>query len=291
MQTRRRRAVGRSMLKMIGMVGLAATIASVGIAGCHDGLPVEPVPVSPPDPVLSMEPTPDQLAAMPPEFQQTAQIIEHWLDVGFIGDEAYGYAYLKYLGNYASITLPLTLLRNGAEVSNTTGFSEQTSFLPAIRTLNAVASLGTFADCGHMVNGSAIYKVHNQFFLNKSWLVWGTVGNSDHSSKSQPACNCTKTVNFESPDYDPYSPDQGSSTCDTGGDGSSGGGGSGTQYAPGDHTGGELVSWSSGVGIGGTSACGTDAVVEYICIDIWNGETQRWEQWSCGYATTCGFVT
>lgn len=83
--------------------------------------------------------------------------------------------------------------------------------------------------------------------------------------------------------YDPYSEEP--QSC-TGGDGSgSGGGGSGTQYYPGDSTGGETVDWGTGRGNGGVSKCGASAVVEYICIDYWDG--QRWVEWSCGYATTC----
>jgi hypothetical protein len=61
--------------------------------------------------------------------------------------------------------------------------------------------------------------------------------------------------------------------------------GSGIEYGPGDHTGGETVDWNTGVGNGGSSECGPTAVVEYVCIDTWNGE--GWTEWSCGYATTC----
>lgn len=63
--------------------------------------------------------------------------------------------------------------------------------------------------------------------------------------------------------------------------------GNGTQYQPGDNTGGETVDWGTGIGNGGTSVCGTQAVVEYVCIDIFDPETGTWGQWSCGYATTC----
>lgn len=63
-------------------------------------------------------------------------------------------------------------------------------------------------------------------------------------------------------------------------------GGSGTQYQPGDYTGGETVDWGTGVGNGGVSSCGDAAKVEYICIDIWvDGE--GWVEWGCGYVTTC----
>jgi hypothetical protein len=62
--------------------------------------------------------------------------------------------------------------------------------------------------------------------------------------------------------------------------------GSGTAYNTGDFTGGETVTWSGGVGDGGRSVCGSLAVVEYVCIDVWD-EERGWVEWDCGYATTC----
>jgi len=92
------------------------------------------------------------------------------------------------------------------------------------------------------------------------------------------------TALIEFVDYDPYDPmasgwgtDAGSCTQE----------GSGTQYQPGDYTGGETVDWGSGAGNGGTSVCGDQAMVEYVCIDVYNEETGFWEEWGCGYVTTC----
>jgi hypothetical protein len=94
--------------------------------------------------------------------------------------------------------------------------------------------------------------------------------------------------------YDPYAADGysgGDGTCSGIGDGTSSGGtggtstGSGTQYEPGDYTGGETVDWGTGQGNGGTSVCGTTAIVEYVCIDIWDGV--GWVEWGCGYVTSC----
>lgn len=95
----------------------------------------------------------------------------------------------------------------------------------------------------------------------------------------------TTPTYFTDTDYDPYDPaymQDGPS-----GSGSCGGstGGSGTQYSPGQSTGGETVDWNTGIGNGGSSACGPVAVVEYICIDEWDGT--KWVTWSCGYATVC----
>jgi hypothetical protein len=93
---------------------------------------------------------------------------------------------------------------------------------------------------------------------------------------------CEKREDLHDERYTYY--DDGSEEPACGGDGD--GSGSGTQYQHGDYTGGETVDWNSGMGNGGTSVCGTDAKVEYICIDIWV-EGQGWVEWSCGYATTC----
>ena len=99
----------------------------------------------------------------------------------------------------------------------------------------------------------------------------GTGGTGPHASVTDPAYD---------PYSDPYSDEEG---C---GEGTGGGGGNtGVPYEPGDYTGGGTVDWGTGIGNGGTSACGAEAVVEYICIDIMT--EQGWREWSCGYATTC----
>ena len=81
--------------------------------------------------------------------------------------------------------------------------------------------------------------------------------------------------------YDPYEP--GPACSGSSGDPE----GSGTYYSPGDATGGETVDFGSGQGNGGSSICGAAAVVEYVCIDVWNETMGRWEEWTCGYVTSC----
>ena len=92
------------------------------------------------------------------------------------------------------------------------------------------------------------------------------------------------TALIENVDYDPYDPMVEGWGTDAGGCTQEG---SGTQYQPGDYTGGETVDWGTGQGNGGTSACGDQAVVEWVCIDVYNLETGTWEEWGCGYVTTC----
>jgi hypothetical protein len=85
--------------------------------------------------------------------------------------------------------------------------------------------------------------------------------------------------------FSPYDDGSGYDDC-TGGDGPTDDG-SGTQFQPGDHTDGETVDFGTGKGNGGTSVCGATAVVEYVCIDVWNNEMGRWDEWACGYVTSC----
>jgi hypothetical protein len=268
------------------MVGLALAIASVGIAGCHDMLPVSPVPTTAQDPSLSTYPTEEQLAELPPEFRTAPSILGYWTKTGFVGSQAWARAWMQYWANYAKVSVELSLLYNNAHVTTTTGYSEQASVLPAVRELEAFTSLGVSGSCGHTVNATGIFYVHHQAPVGKGWFVFGEEKRSESASAAQPPCSCTSTLQIQTADYDPYSKDQGD--CESGTGDSSG---SGTQYQPGDYTGGETVSWSTGIGNGGSSLCGSDAVVEFICIDYWDAATGKWVEWSCGFATTCGYAT
>lgn len=284
LRERRRTARQRSRLcSFLAALGLAAVLASIGIGACSDTLPVAPDPVAPPEPALSTHPTEGDYAEMPVEFREKSKIEESWVDVGFVSSQGYGSAYMKYFANYARITLPVTLLYNNSHVTTTTGSAEEAHWLPTTRGLNAVASVGVNGSCGHTVNATAIFYIHNQFPLSKGWFEWDKEGHSKSTSRSQPACSCSGSTSLTDPAYDPYGNDGGEMVCGNGGTS----GGSGIPYDPGDHSGGETVDFGTGVGNGGSSACGAAAVVEYVCIDIWDGERKIWVEYACGYVTTC----
>jgi hypothetical protein len=120
-------------------------------------------------------------------------------------------------------------------------------------------------------------------------------GPSQHEEDGGVGEECEDDGEYvDDPSYDPYG-DGGDDGWDGGADddcnsGGSGGGeqeGSGIQYYPGDYTGGETVDWETGIGNGGSSVCGGAAMVDYACIDTWNGETGEWDEWGCGYVTRC----
>ncbi|MBA3579030.1 MAG: hypothetical protein H0W42_03495 [Gemmatimonadaceae bacterium] len=281
-------AMGRSRVwKLLVALGGAAVIASVGISGCHDQpLPMEALALTPPEPSLSRYPTEEEYAEMPAEFRTGPSILAAWVDAGFVGNRAYGRGWMQYFANYAKITLPVTLIYDNRQVTSTTGYSELSSVLPAVREMEAYASLGVSGSCGNTVNASGIFFVRHQIPISRGWFQWGEETATDGGTKSQPACSCGGATSLQDAAYDPYAGDGPESPCADGG--SSGGtSGSGTQFSPGSYTGGETVDWNTGIGNGGGSACGADAVVEYVCIDVWNSETERWDEWGCGYVTMC----
>lgn len=267
--------------------GSAMLLALLASSACQDTrLPTAPTPLTAPALSASRYPTEEEYAEMPAEFRQAPGIIHFWVDAGFVSNRAYGAAGMEYLANYAEVFVETTLLRDNQEITRTTGTEEHSFYLPATREISTSASVGVNGSCGHMVNVRGHGKIRNQFPLSKTgWFEWGHSGRSGHTSKSQPECTCTDATSLQDAAYDPYSDgDDGSMPCD---DLSIGGTGSGILFQPGDNTGGETVDWNTGEGNGGTSACGAAAVVEYVCLDTWNEETQQYEEWGCGYVTTC----
>ena len=103
--------------------------------------------------------------------------------------------------------------------------------------------------------------------------------NMTHEEEEEESCGGTSYDYSDDEDYDPYEEEE-EPVC------SGSGGGSGTQFQPGDFTNGETVDFATGVGNGGGSVCGPAAYVDYICIDIYY-EDDGWTEYTCGYATVC----
>lgn len=270
-------AVGRVMLFLM-----------LGSSGCQDSpLPTEPAPKTAPEVFVSRYPTEDEYAEMPAEFRYAPGILNYWVHAFFAGNRAYGQAGMDYFATDGTVTVIASLFRDDRHITSTTGVSADSDFLPRTRSLIAQASMGISGTCGYLVNANGKFHIFNKFLVKGvSWLKWGDVTESDDDTARLPACTCTNATQLTDAAYDPYSPgeDDGSMPC---GDSNTGGEGSGIQYQPGDNTGGETVDWNTGEGNGGTSACGSKAVVEYVCLDTWNAEKKVYEQWGCGYVTMC----
>jgi hypothetical protein len=128
---------------------------------------------------------------------------------------------------------------------------------------------------------------HSAIFAATQW--YGTFSDSIRCAGPTHTASCGagddgKALMVDDPGYDPYSDPE---SCTGGGGSGQTDDASGVQYYPGDYTGGETVSWATGTGDGGSSVCGAAAMVDYICIDVYDEGSGSWREWGCGYATTC----
>jgi len=198
---------------------------------------------------------------------------------------------MLYTGNRASITLTLEI--TGPTNPPTSVNKKPVSHIDPLHSSRLTHFHRQFAPsiCGHAVNLTAGFEAKSVFALlmnpNSRYYFQflpparDQIQDFHYQDPCEPCEPGGRPPRVTSDQYDPYAHQQG---CDGGGGGGSGG--SGIQYQPGDYTGGENVSWTSGIGIGGDSSCGAEARVEYICIDYWNGS--EWVNWGCGFVTTCG---
>jgi hypothetical protein len=197
------------------------------------------------------------------------------------GATAVGSSRMQYYGNRAEESFTLAIDGPVSNISReASGSSIGGMFADVYWHSTPGFTLTARGVCGHVANLSSLHTAKTVFFIEIRGLTELSTSVPDGHSDTQPACandGCS-AKKFDQADYDPYEEE------DCQGD-DDGGGSGGTQYYPGDYTGGETVNWGDGVGNGGTSVCGETAKVEYICIDYWNG--QAWQEWSCGYATTC----
>lgn len=253
---------------------LTILVVAISSVGCTDtvGSPGPSV-----RPTLSSSPP----EGAPPEFSTIPIIFDTWLDVGFLtsNPRAYAGGSMNFWGSHGKVDVTLTVREGSSVVETRTTNAEDFRYYPWRRTLfNHGNTLSLGATCGHTASGYASFSAWHEYLGD----TWGRTTVPVTKSKRQGECtSCTGSLVVE---YDPYA--EGPEEGDCGGDDGSGSGeGSGTQFSPGDSTGGETVDWSTGKGNGGSSQCGQDAVVEYVCIDFMTEE--GWKEWSCGYVTTC----
>lgn len=225
---------------------------------------------------------------IPAEFSTSPSIFKAWVDTGFYDDQAYGQAFMQYFANRARQTVQITLRNKNGMITSNSGESEDHNLLPNVRSIFTTTSAAAPGTCGYIVDATSVHKAwHEVITQSGGWLSWGLQTISNSKSVMQPtcktACSTVSPTQFQNASYDPYAePGSDDDSCASGSQV-----GSGTQFNPGDYTGGETVDWNTGIGDGGTSACGLAAKVEYICIDEWDADTQTWKRYSCGYATTC----
>ncbi|HZH05025.1 MAG TPA: hypothetical protein VEY30_14675, partial [Myxococcaceae bacterium] len=215
----------------------------------------------------------------PGDFQIDPWIFSTHIDVGIDAGAKKGYtmASMDFWGSHGKIDATLSLRFGTSVVESRTLSAEDFRSYPWRRELQNTANwLSVTKTCGFTASGSASYSAWHEYFGDS----WGRKTVPRASTFKQPDCTpCTGGPPIRKTTYDPY--ESGEEDCGGGGGDEEG---SGTQFGEGDLTGGETVSWSSGTGNGGSSACGSEARAAYICMDTWDGT--NWVQWGCGWVTT-----
>jgi hypothetical protein len=129
--------------------------------------------------------------ALPPEFNEGAILLRYYTVAGFTDDahQAYGTSVMHYFANRARQTVDLKLRYNGAEVTSTSGFTEESFFLPWHRSMVTTATLGISGTCGHAVHATGTHNVWDEFITSGQGLLsWGHKGASSNGDGSQSPC-------------------------------------------------------------------------------------------------------
>ena len=137
---------------------------------------------------LDRQPTEAELAELGPEFQASAIIERIYVWAGFRPGRAEGFALMDYFANWAKLTLTLTVLRDGRQVTATTAMEVRSDILPGVRTIVANAELPVASECGHTAIANATGEVRQEALIKLSILRWGERASSNSASADQPHC-------------------------------------------------------------------------------------------------------
>lgn len=126
---------------------------------------------------------------VPAEFETAPSILSSGTDAGFGADVAWGQAHMSYYGSHARQELTLLLRFNNSEIAKTSAVSEQSDWLPAVRSLWTDARLGLSKSCGHALDASSTHSAwHEWQLLFKGLLKWGLTTVPSGKPVSQPDC-------------------------------------------------------------------------------------------------------
>jgi hypothetical protein len=257
-------------------------------AGCSENStivspPAVPAPAAGPTRMLASDgyeaPTYQTMAEVPEDIP-LARLISYSSRVGWSGATASGFASMEGTANRIDQTLNLSIIHDYQTVGSVQVTAHEGAFWGGRLVMGTPIEYTVARTCGQVANLNTFHSARVVVFVEAGLVTLSQAGADSHDGKPQAACASNPCGSVTQVSYDPYSSETGCEAEDDGGS-------TGTQYQLGDHTGGETVGFGTGMGDGGSSSCGQEAVVEYVCIDVYDEETGTWDEWACGYATTC----
>ncbi len=135
------------------------------------------------------EPSPEELAAMPPEFQANPTLLGYSTDVALTDGRARASASMRYFATNAKQEVELKLRYENREIAVATGYGEDSHFLPFMRTLSTAAALGVSGACGHLADATSVHTAWHQFIAGGwKFFSWGTTARSSFDDDRQTPC-------------------------------------------------------------------------------------------------------
>ena len=136
------------------------------------------------------EPTEEEMAEMPAEFQSAPSIFSASTDVDFIpGAGVYAQASMSYFATDAEQEVTLVLRKDDRAVYSKTAKEVQEDFLPALRSMYTMVSFAVSAACGHTADGQTAHRAWHKFIVGGwRYLSWGRNERPSGGTASQSAC-------------------------------------------------------------------------------------------------------
>ena len=191
---------------------LRATCALL-LAACSDGSPTAPSPgaarPSLSETIIGEEPSSEELAQMPAEFETAPGVYSHWTDVGFITAEqkAYARAYMTYFASDGRQKVTLSVGLNDRLVGSSTAEEAQSDWLPDVRMMFTSTTRSVSAACGHTADGQSQHIAFHKFLVDGwKFLSWGhhEVPSSDSDAQEPCPPPPPPTDEEEVPGEEPY---------------------------------------------------------------------------------------
>ena len=154
--------------------------------------------------LMTEEPTVEEMAEMPAEFQENPTLLEYRTTVAFVEpDGVYAQGYMRYFATDATQQVSLTLRFDDRTVASTSVTGVRENFLPAERTLVTTAPLGVNGSCGHYADGHSSHRVWHKFLISGwKFFSWGTFQDGSYDQAEQPACPSSGTGGGGDQPYD-----------------------------------------------------------------------------------------
>jgi hypothetical protein len=172
-------------------VALLSVVVAIG--GCTDA--TSPDHSSAIATIINREPTPEELAELPPEFAFPTEVYGYRIEGGYLneGRTAWAHAILDYFATDAINTIEISLFNGGTAIGSPQSVTRRESeTLPWRRRSVAAVTVGVPEPCGHRHDAKGSYAIYNTAVIGSlgQMFKWQEKGNGATAHFAQEPCPC-----------------------------------------------------------------------------------------------------